>query len=95
MKITILKPSKGKVTTNWMKPEEVVDLIRSDRYSKEIGEFREVYSMIKEEKVEMPRVNNSLPALCFGAELERTEGNDFTRHNGYRPVGRTHNGIRG
>ena len=34
----------------------------------------------------MPRVNNSLPALCFGAELERTEGNDFTRHNGYRPV---------
>ena len=86
MKITILKPSKGKVTTNWMKPEEVVSLIRSDRYSKEIGEFREVYSMIKEEKVEMPRVNNSLPALCFGAELERTEGNDFTRHNGYRPV---------
>ena len=46
MKITILKPSKGKVTTNWMKPEEVVSLIRSDRYSREIGEFREVYSMI-------------------------------------------------
>ena len=65
MKITILKPSKGKVTTNWMKPEEVVDLIRSDRYSKEIGEFRELYPLMKGKKVEMPRVNRRLPALCF------------------------------
>ena len=49
MKITILKPSKGKVTTTWLKPEKVVSLIQSERYSKEIGEFREVYSLIREE----------------------------------------------
>lgn len=86
MKITVLKPSKGKVTTTWLTPAEVVDLLRSDRYSKEIGEYREVYPMMKEEKMELPRVNSQLPALCFGAELERTGGNDYTGPNTFHPV---------
>lgn len=86
MKITVLKPSKGKVTTTWLEPEEVVSLVRSDKYSREIGEFRGLYPLMKGEKVELPRVNKSLPTLCFGAELERTEGNDFVHPNGYRPV---------
>ena len=86
MKITVLKPSKGKVTTTWLEPEEVVSLVRSDKYSREIGEFRGLYPLMKGEKVELPRVNKALPALCFGAELERTEGNDFVHPNSYRPV---------
>ena len=86
MRITVLKPSKGKVTTTWLEPEEVVSLVRSDKYSREIGEFRGLYPLMKGEKVELPRVNKALPALCFGAELERTEGNDFVHLNGYRPV---------
>ena len=86
MKITVLKPSKGKVTTTWLSPAEVVNLVRSDRYSKEIGGYREVYPMMKGEKVELPRVNTFLPALCFGAQLERTDGNDYTRTKGYHPV---------
>ena len=86
MKITVLKPSKGKVTTTWLEPEEVVSLVRSDKYSREIGEFRGLYPLMKGEKAELPRVNKALPALCFGAELERTDGNNFVHANDYRPV---------
>ena len=86
MKITVLKPSKGRVTTTWLTPQELVNLVRSDKYSRQIGEFREIYPMMKGEKVELPRVNTELPALCFGAELERTDGNNFVSLHGYHPV---------
>ena len=86
MKITVLKPSKGRVTTTWLNPQELINLVRSDKYSRQIGEFREIYPMMKGEKVELPRVNTELPALCFGAELERTDGNNFVSLHGYHPV---------
>ncbi|MBR3496881.1 MAG: hypothetical protein IKH37_09185 [Prevotella sp.] len=86
MKITVLKPSKGRVTTTWLTPKELINLVRSDKYSRQIGEFREIYPMMKGEKVELPRVNTELPALCFGAELERTDGNNFVSLHGYHPV---------
>ena len=93
MKITILKPSRGRVTTTWLSPAEVVELIRSERYSQEVGEFRGLYPVFQGEQVQLPQVNNALPAICFGAELERGPGNNFLNKKDYHPQVRTENGL--
>ena len=93
MIITILKPSRGKVTTTWLSPAEVVELIRSERNSQEVGEFRGLYPVFQGEQVQLPKVNEALPAICFGAELERGNGNAFQNIRDYHPQVRTENGL--
>ena len=93
MRITILKPARGKVTTTWVEAGEVVELIRDGKYKDEVGEFRELFPVFKGELVQLPKVNDSLPAICFGAELERGEGNDFTNGKQFRPHVLKENGL--
>ena len=93
VRITILKPSRGKVTTTWMDAREVVELIRSDRYKKEVGEFRGLIPVFRGETVRLPKVNSVLPAICFGAELERGEGNNYEEKKDFRPKVLNENGL--
>ncbi len=81
------------MTTTWLNAQEVVGLIRSDRYKKEVGEFRGFRPVMKGDTPRLPKVNRALPAICFGAELERGAGNEFGEENDFRPVVLKENGL--
>ena len=85
MKITVLKPSRGKVTTSWMSLRSVATLIRSEQTRQLVEPFRSLRAIGSQCPQALPAVSTLLPALCFGAILRRGDHNDFTAPSRYQP----------
>ena len=85
MKITLLKPSRGKVTTSWMSVRDIAALIRSEQSRRWVEPFRDLYAIPTYGTTLLPKVNPMLPALCFGSILKKCRQNDYTSKQNFQP----------